>query len=218
MFGKQAYELLQEVAQCPADNLPAFNEEGFRSIVDEVHLQHERLTSVYNESRDRQRQRQLEAGLDPEQGPAGWRGTEAEASELMVYHSGILRNKRLMFTYVKERVDRIQELRWTHRTLPEHVKANLSPLELQYFRSYDKLLNKYCRTGGGGVGLDLTADPTPPEDPYVQVRVLRDYSDVVFSSGKVSLQRGKSHWLPRDEVHPLIMDGVLELVGGAGNS
>ncbi len=51
-----------------------------------------------------------------------------------------------------------------------------------------------------------------------QVRVLRDYSDVVFSSGKVSLQRGKSHWLPRDEVHPLIMDGVLELVGCAGNS
>jgi hypothetical protein len=69
----------------------------------------------------------------------------------------------------KERVDRVQELRWTHRTLPEHVKANLNPLELQYFRSYDKLLNKYCRTGGGGVGLDLTADPIPPDDPYVQV-------------------------------------------------
>jgi hypothetical protein len=42
-------------------------------------------------------------------------------------------------------------------------------LELQFFRSYDKLINKYCRTGGGGVGLDLTADPTPPDDPYVQV-------------------------------------------------
>jgi hypothetical protein len=52
----------------------------------------------------------------------------------------------------------------------------------------------------------------------LQVRVLRDYSDVVFSSGKVSLQRGKSHWLPGDEVHPLVMDGVLELVGGCGNS
>lgn len=25
MFGKQAYDLLQEVAQCPADSLPAFN-------------------------------------------------------------------------------------------------------------------------------------------------------------------------------------------------
>lgn len=42
----------------------------------------------------------------------------------------------------KERLDRIQELRWTHRSLPEHVKSNLSPLELQYFRQYDKLLNK----------------------------------------------------------------------------
>ena len=91
MFGKQAYGLLQEVAQCPADNLPTFNvratplgprrrrrrlapaspsglksaplvsfnprcatpsfillqEEVFRSVIDEVHLQHERLTSVY---------------------------------------------------------------------------------------------------------------------------------------------------------------------------
>ena len=82
-------------------------------------------------------------------------------------------NPCLLVRGSKERVDRIQELRWTHRTLPEHVKANLSPLELQYFRSYDKLLNKYCRTGGGGVGLDLTADPTPPEDPYVQVRMHR---------------------------------------------
>lgn len=42
----------------------------------------------------------MEAGEDPEEGTAGWRGTEAEASELMVYHSAILRNKRLLFTYV----------------------------------------------------------------------------------------------------------------------
>ncbi len=59
---------------------------------------------------------------------------------------------------------------------------------------------------------------TNPPHPCLQVRVLRDYSDVVFSSGKVSLRRGKSHWLPSDEVHPLVMDGVLELVGGAGGS
>lgn len=36
-------------------------------------------------------------------------------------------------------------------------------------RQYDRLLNKYCRSGGQGVGLDLTADPSPPDDPYVQV-------------------------------------------------
>lgn len=42
----------------------------------------------------------MEAGEEPEEGGAGWRGTEAEASELMVYHSAILRNKRLLFAYV----------------------------------------------------------------------------------------------------------------------
>ena len=53
-----------------------------------------------SDSREQHRQRQMEAGQDPDQGTAGWRGTEAQASELMVYHSGILRNKRLLFTYV----------------------------------------------------------------------------------------------------------------------
>ena len=48
--------------------------------------------------------------------------------------------------------------------------------------------------------------------------MLRDYGEVVFSSGKVSLERGKSHWLLRDEVHPLLMDGVLELIPSCGAS
>lgn len=167
-----------------------------------------------SESRERDRQRRQEQGIDPdsEDNLNTWRGTEAEAAELMVYHTSILRNKRLLFCYVKQRLDRLQELRWSHRTLPAHARASLSPLESQFFKGYDKLLSKYMRSGKAGVGLDLTADPTPPDDPYVQVRVLKDYGDVVFASGKVSLARGKSHWLPRDEAHPLIMDGILENV------
>lgn len=58
----------------------------------------------------------------------------------------------------------------------------------------------------------------PPEDPFVQVRVMRDYGEAAFSSGSVKLRRGQSHWLPRDEAHGLIMDGVLECVGGGENS
>jgi hypothetical protein len=56
----------------------------------------------------------------------------------------------------KVREQKTQELRWTHRTLPAHVRNNLSPAEQQYFRSYDQLLNKYMRSGRLGVGLDLT--------------------------------------------------------------
>jgi hypothetical protein len=65
----------------------------------------------------------------------------------------------------KQRTDSIQELRWTHRTPPEHLRANLSPLELQYSRQYDRLLSKYMRSGKGGVGLDLTAVSAAQRSP-----------------------------------------------------
>ena len=145
----------------------------------------------------------------------------------------------------KRRLDLIQDLRWTHGSLPEHVRDNLTPQELHFFKEYSKLLNKYMRSPDmGGVGLDLTAvryffffdltpclspyfkqnflhrintcrflqDPVPPDDPYVQVRVVKDYGEVTFSSGTVKLKKGQSHWLLRDEAHPLLMDEVLECV------
>lgn len=59
-------------------------------------------------------------------------------------------------------------------------------------------------------------DPVPPEDPFIQVRVLRDYGEATFSCGTLKLKRSQSHWLPRDEAHGLIMDGILECVAGDG--
>lgn len=48
------------------------------------------------------------------------------------------------------------------------------------------------------------------------MRVLRDYGETMFTSGSVKLRRGQSHWLPREEAHALVMDGVLECVGCGG--
>lgn len=54
-----------------------------------------------SETRERHRQHRAGQGLDPDDGnPSAWHGTEAEASELMVYHGSILRNKQLLFAYV----------------------------------------------------------------------------------------------------------------------
>ncbi|KDD76010.1 hypothetical protein H632_c398p2 [Helicosporidium sp. ATCC 50920] len=184
----------------------------FRTVLDEVNLQHERLVTVFKESRERHDELRALRGLEPDEeaSASGWKGTQAEATELLIYHAGILRNKRLLFNYIKHRLDRIEDLRWTQRNLSEYTRANLSSAEIEYFKSYDKLLNQYFRSGSRGVGLDLTADPMPPDDPFVQVRVLKDYGEVVFSTGKVYLQCGKSHWLPRDEAHALLMDNTLE--------
>ena len=56
----------------------------------------------------------------------------------------------------KLRFDAIRQLRWHGRALPPELKTQLSPLEQQYFKSYDKLLTKYMSKGEDGVGMDLT--------------------------------------------------------------
>ena len=142
-----------------------------------------------------------------------WRGSEAEATEVMVYHTSILRNKRLLMAYVKKRIDILRELRWTHGVLPEQVKSNLTPQEQHFFKEYSKLLSKYMRsTSMGCVGLDLTADPEPPNDPYIQVRVMKDHGEVTFSSGSVTLREGLSLWLLREEAHTFLQEGVISPV------
>lgn len=155
---------------------------------------------------------QAEEGNDSSQALL-WRGSEAEATEVMVYHTAILRNKRLLMAYVKRRIDILRELRWTHGILPEQVKSNVTPQEQHFFKEYSKLLSKYMRaTAMGGVGLDLTADPEPPNDPYIQVRVMKDYGEVTFSSGSVTLREGLSLWLLREEAHTFLQEGVISPV------
>ena len=56
----------------------------------------------------------------------------------------------------KLRFDAIRQLRWHGRALPPELRTQLSPLEQQYFKSYDKLLTKYMSKGDDGVGMDLT--------------------------------------------------------------
>jgi GINS complex subunit 1 len=211
-FCRTGYELLNEVAQVPAENIPVFNDEAFRSVIDEVQLQHDQLTTVFNTALERHRESTNSTEEDTDQSLL-WHGSEAEATEVMVYHTAILRNKRLLMAYVKKRIDMLRELRWTHGVLPEHVKTSLTPQEQLFFKEYSKLLSQYMRsTDMGGVGLDLTADPEPPTDPYVQVRVMKDYGEVTFSSGSVSLRPGLSLWLLREEAHTLLQEGVLESV------
>jgi hypothetical protein len=42
--------------------------------------------------------------------------------------------------------------------------------------------------------------------------VMKDYGEVTFSSGSVSLRPGLSLWLLREEAHTLLQEGVLESV------
>ena len=59
---------------------------------------------------------------------------------------------------------------------------------------------------------DPVQDQTPPKDPSIEVRVLRDYGEAMTRLGRANLKKGTLHLLPRDEAEPLIREGVLESV------
>lgn len=73
-------------------------------------------------------------------------------------------------------------------------------------------LCRYMGFGADGIGMDITLDSQPPKDPSVMVQALRDYGEVMFSTGTKPILRGQMYLLPRDEAEPLVKEGVLDIV------
>lgn len=147
-----------------------------------------------------------------EEQAVSWEATPDTASTLVIHHESILRNKRLLLAYANVRMRRIVELRWKQgRVLRPDQNLQLCQAERDFFRAYDKLLLGYMNDSPGGTYLDLTLDSQPPKDPLVEVHVLRDHGEVMFSHpGAVRLMKGTVHLLPREEAEPLILEGILE--------
>ena len=127
---------------------------------------------------------------------------------------------------------RIKALRWTvGGGLPPDISAALSPSERDFFSAYNRraprraggsaaadvafatlrrLLGAYM--GRGGVGLNLTLDPSPPKAQKVEVRCLVDAGTIYTRDGEISLRARSVHYMWRDEAQPLIAEGVLQKV------
>jgi hypothetical protein len=73
-----------------------------------------------------------------------------------------------------------------------------------------RLLGAYM--GRGGVGLNLTLDPSPPKGQKVEVRCLVDAGTIYTRDGEITLRARSVHYMWRDEAQPLIAEGVLQKV------
>lgn len=141
-------------------------------------------------------------------------GKEARASSyiscgLMVNHTSMLRNKRILLAYLNERLERLKLLRWElGSALPEETRNNLSTEEVEFITEYDKLLTDYMlEVDVEGLTSDLQL---PPKDLYIVVRVLKDCGKVMTSSGEVNLEANTTHYVQRKDVEMLIKQGMLE--------
>ncbi|XP_077585244.1 DNA replication complex GINS protein PSF1 isoform X1 [Stigmatopora nigra] len=219
MFGEKGVELVRELKRTNEGQLPAFNEDGVRQVLQEMEALYEHNQSDVNDAKGRQR-----TDLIP---------------SVRFRHCCLQRNRRCLCAYLYDRLLRIRALRWEYGSvLPANVRFHMSaeevsaeagrpltpcrpltpgpPLscaQLQWFARYKKSLAGFMRSLGGGGGLDVTQETKAPKSLYVQVRCVKDHGELELDDGTlVLLKKNSQHFLPRWECERLIRQGVLEHV------
>ncbi|GAB5362731.1 hypothetical protein AAMO2058_000823200 [Amorphochlora amoebiformis] len=178
-------ELLLEIKR--SNGLPAYNGDRMRKIVNETQQLH--LCIV--KKMDLKTPEELR---DP-----------TVTCSIVVNNATAKRNKRMALAYVNERLNRIKRMWWTRSSiLPEDMKHNMSQAEKDFFEGYDKILSAYCQD----IDVDLASDMMPPRDHMVQVRILKDYGEVLLRSGQFIDLKRSSVCMLRSDVESLIQRGI----------
>lgn len=194
MFCEKAIELIRELQRASDGQLPAFNEDGVRQVLEEMKALYEQNQGDVNEAKSEGR-----SDLIP---------------TIKFRHCCLLRNRRCIVGYLYDRLLRIRALRWEYGSvLPNTLRFHMSAEETDWFSQYKKSLATYMRSLGGEEGLDITQDMKPPKNLYIEVRCLRDYGEFEIDDGTtVLLKKNSQHFLPRGKCEQLIRQGVLEHV------
>lgn len=186
MPARKGAELLRNLNK--SSSLPPYQDEGVRQIASEIKELLEPFLEIVTNYRDQLRS-------DP-----------SLVAGVVVYYRSIQRNKRCALAYLHNRLQRIQDYRWkAGPSAASHLAENMSASETSSLALYNRLLTEYS----DAVDLDITADPLPPRDLFIEVRVNRDCGTILTDSGPVALKQGTAHFLKRSDVEHLIRQGSL---------
>lgn len=142
--------------------------------------------------------------LIPFEGSFNPSANPAIACTLLVDHLCMRRNKRCLLAYHRTRTEKLEELCWKGVDVLEQQQqqqqqqnvdeeggeqavgsgdgegSSLSPEEEEYFRLYGDMLAAYK---GQWTDVDLTGSLEPPQDLFIDVRVLKDAGEIQTEYG-----------------------------------
>mmetsp|Transcript_485 Transcript_485/g.762 ORF Transcript_485/g.762 Transcript_485/m.762 type:complete len:213 (-) Transcript_485:1268-1906(-) len=206
-YGQRGVDLLRELKR--SDWLPSYNEDSVRATIQEINLHTAELHDIVRANN--------RVGNDTSTGGGGSAPVPIEMRPVMLLHEvSIKRNKRCLLAYHAHRIDKLRALRWeTAGNLATPMKFVLSEAEVDFFHEYDKLASRHA-IGGSMGGLDWNADQNPPEENFIQVRVVQAGLGKIETEmcGVVELEVGSMHYLPRSDVEHLVRQGALVQLGG----
>ncbi|XP_028928247.1 DNA replication complex GINS protein PSF1 isoform X2 [Ornithorhynchus anatinus] len=117
MFGEKAVDLIRELQRAPDGQLPAYNEDGIRQVLEEMKALYEQNQSDVNEAKSDGR-----SDLIP---------------TIKFRHCSLLRNRRCVTAYLYDRLLRIRALRWEYGSiLPNTLRFHMSAEEVRCLKDY----------------------------------------------------------------------------------
>lgn len=119
----------------------------------------------------------------------------------------ISQNKRCLMAYEMARLRRLDQLVWDNVELNSEQLSDLSHTERVYLEKYVSLVS-----GVKGVmsEIDLGGDLEPPNDVFIDVRVLKDAGEIMTEYGVFNLAKDSQFFVRRVDVERLIQQGYLK--------
>ncbi|BCR82888.1 DNA replication protein PSF1 [Aspergillus chevalieri] len=213
MYGELGNKLVQHAKRTQSlAHLPPYQTEMVRAVAREV----------------RDLDRDVTHLLTPFEGSFNPSAQPAVACALLVDHLCMRRNKRCLLAYHRVRTEKLEELCWKgvdllEQQLPEDSlqqqgqqesglgqvgnHSSLSPEEEEYFRLYGDMLAAYK---GQWTDVDLTGSLEPPQDLFIDVRVLKDAGEIQTEYGVINLTKNSQLYVRQGDVERLIAQGFLE--------
>lgn len=227
MYGEQANKLVADAKRTQnLPNLPPYASITIQAVTKEVRdLDKENTLILSNYSIPSSSTQssnigssngtQIKSSFNPSEDPA-------TACSLMVNHLSMRRNKRCLLAYHRTRTDKLEEMIWNGQDVlgarPASASASgsandatssLSAEEEQYVHQYSELLAQYK---GQWTDIDLTGSLEPPQDIFVDVRVLRDAGEIQTEYGSLNLTKNSQFFVRKGDVESLIQQGYVQVL------
>jgi GINS complex subunit 1 len=201
-LGDSSYKLAKEAKRTADLVISPYNDTLVQSICREIRQLHNKAEATVT----RMREDNSGEALHDANNMAG----------VMLHHLTVKRDKRVLFAYHHQRINKLKELSWNVGLKSEYqrsIRNDLGKTEHKFLEEYNGILNVYKQSfmevdigGNGGAGLD------PPIDLFIEVRVMRNGGEVNTEYGVLNLTMGNQFWVRRTDVEGLIKAGYLKHV------
>jgi GINS complex subunit 1 len=191
-----AHELIAEMHRSP-DSIPVYNGELIHQCI-------EKIKQLYTEIRDTMPLLNDSQTSSPQL-----------VQTLLAKQAVLDRIKRCCCAYIEERKERLKNLRWKcGGFLPDDIKQNLSPEELEWFKTYNKQISQFqCSIGNG---LNLILHTNPPKKLFTQVKVLTDYGEYeTYDGSSIMLKKETILSMLSIDCERLVKRGIVQIIESA---